>query len=76
MRLLSREARDWKSRVVSEAKQVLVCESAGAALGTHRSTGSQGQQSSSFKSDGEAEAQFKDMHESNNAQVQQLATSL
>ena len=74
MRLLSSEAKDWKSRVVSEAEQVLVKESAEAA---HRTTEVQEAMDKQFQVRWrQAEADLWDMCDSNSAQVQILAASL
>ena len=74
MRLFSSDAKDWNSRVISEAEQALVRESAEAARKT-----TEAQEATDKKLQArwrEAEDQLRDMHESNNAQVQQLAESL
>ena len=74
MRLLSSETKEWKSRVVSEAEQVLVLECAETA---RRTTKIQKTGINSFNSnEKEAEAQLLDRRESNSAQAQQLAASL
>ena len=74
MRLLSREAKDWTSRVVSEAEQVLVKESAEAA---HKANEIQETMDKQFQTCwSQAEAQLRDMYESNSAQVQQRVQSL
>ena len=73
-RLLSSEAKDWKSRVVSEAEQALARESAETAQQTNEVQETMDKQ---FQAQWrEAEAQLKDMWESNSAQAQQLAASL
>ena len=74
MRLLSSEAKHWKSRVVSEAEQALVKESAEAA---QRATEVQETMDKQFQARWrQAEAQLRDMCEFNSAQVQQLAEVL
>ena len=56
--LLSSEAKDWKSRVVSEAEQVVCKESAEA---DHRTTEVQETWTNSFKPDGESTARWRDV---------------
>ena len=75
MRLLSSEAKDWKSRAVSEAEQVLLRkESAEAA---HRTTDLQEARDKQFQACWRrAEAELRDTYESSGAQAQILAANL
>ena len=74
MRLLCSEAKDWKSRVVSEAKQVFCRESTEAA---HRATEVQKTMDKQFQARWrQAEAELRDLCKSNSAQVQSLAAKL
>ena len=74
MRLLSSEAKDWKSRVVSEAEQVLCRESAEAA---HHATEVQEAMDKQFQARWrQAEAELRDLCKSNSAQVQSIAAKL
>ena len=69
MRLLNSEANLWKSRVVNEAEQMLVRESAETA---HRTTEVQKTMDKQFQTRWkEAEAQLRDMRESNSGLAQQ-----
>ena len=69
MRLLSSEANQWKSRVVNEAEQMLVRESAETA---HRTTEVQKTMDKQFQTRWkEAKAQLRDMRESNSALARQ-----
>ena len=72
MRLLSSEAKDWRSRVVSEAEQVLCRESAEAA---HCATEVQEAKDKQFQADGDKLKQNSEC-KSNCAQAQTLATRL
>ena len=66
MFLFSSKAKDWKSRVANAAEQVLVCEPTEAA---RRTTEVQKTMAKQFQFRWrEAEAQLRDMHESNSAQ--------
>ena len=72
--LLSSEAKDWKSRVVSEAEHVLCKESAEAA---HRTIEVQEAMDKQFQARWrQAEAELRDMCEPNSAQLQTLAVRL
>ena len=74
MRLFSSEAKDWKSSVVSEGEPLLVKESAEAA---QKATEVQEAIDKQFQARWrQAEAQPRDMCESNSAQLQQLADRL
>ena len=74
MRLLSSEAKDWKSRVVSEAEQVLCRESAEAA---HCATEIQKTMDKQFQIRWrQAEAELRNLCKSNSAQEQSLAVTL
>ena len=74
MRLLSSEAKDWKSRVVTEAEEVLCRESAQAA---HQATEAQEAMDQHYKAKWrQAEADLKALCQSNSAQVQSLAAKL
>ena len=74
MHLLSSEAKDWKSRVVSEAEQALVKESAEAA---HRTNEAQEAMDREFQPRWrQAEAQLRETPESSSGQTQQLADIL
>ena len=74
MCVLSSEAKDWKSRVVSETEQVLCKESAEA---THRATEVQKSMDKLFQIRWrQIEAEFPDMSESNSTQVHTLAVRL
>ena len=74
MRLLSSEAKDWKSRAVSEAEHVLVKESTEAA---QKATEVQEAMDKQFQARWrQTEVQLRDLCEFNSAQVQQLAESL
>ena len=74
MRLLSSKAEDWKSRVVSEAEQVLVRESAEAAQRTNEvQEGMNKQFQARWR---EADAQLRDTYESKQcSRTTQLACS-
>ena len=74
MRLLSSEAKDWKSRVVTEAEEVLCRESAQAA---QQATEAQEAMDQHYKAKWrQAEADLKALCQSNSAQVQSLASKL
>ena len=74
MRLLSSEAKDWKSRVVTEAEEVLCRESAQAA---QQATETQEAMYQHCKAKWrQAEADLKALCQSNSAQVQSLAAKL
>ena len=74
MRLLSSEAKDWKSRVVSEAEQVLCQESAQAA---QHATEIQETMDKQFQARwGQAEAEFRDLCKSNSPQARTVAAKL
>ena len=74
MRLLSSEAKDWKPRAMSEAKQVLCQESAQAA---HQATEVQEAMDKQFQASWrQAEAELQDLRKSNSAQAQALAAKL
>ena len=74
MRLLSSEAKDWKSRVVTEAEEVLCRESAHAA---QQATEAQEAMDQHYKAKWrQAEADLKALCQSNSAQVQSLASTL
>ena len=73
-RLLSSEAKDWKSRVVTEAEEVLCRESAQAA---QQATEAQEAMDQHYKAKWrQAEADLKALCQSNSAQVQSLAAKL
>ena len=74
MRLLSSEAKDWKSRVVTEAEEVLCRESAQAA---QQVTEAQEAMDQHYKAKWrQAEADLKALCQSSSAQVQSLAVKL
>ena len=74
MRLLSSEAKDWKSRVVTEAEDVLCRESAQIA---QQATEAQEAMDQHCKARWrQAEADLKALCQSNSAQVQSLASKL
>ena len=74
MRLLSSEAKDWKSRVVTEAEEVLCRESAQIAQQATEAQEAMGQH---YKARWrQAEADLKALCQSNSAQVQSLASKL
>ena len=74
MRLLSSEAKDWKSRVVTEAEEVLCRESAQVA---QQATEAQEAMDQRYKARWQqAEADLKALCKSNSAQVQSLASKL
>ena len=74
MRLLSSETKDWKSRVVIEAEEVLCRESAQAAQQATEAQEAMGQR---YKAKWrQAEADLKALCQSNRAQVQSLAFKL
>ena len=74
MRLLSSEAKDWKSRVVTEAEEVLCRESAQVA---HQATETQEAMDQHYKAKWrQAEADLQTLCQSNSAQVQSLASKL
>ena len=74
MRLLSSEAKDWKSRVVTEAEEVLCRESAQAA---HQATETQEAMDQHYKAKWrQAQADLQALCQSNSAQVQSLASKL
>ena len=74
MRLLSSEAKECKSRVVTEAEEALCRESAQAA---HQSTEAQEAIDQHYKAKWrQAEANLKALCQSNSAQVQSLASKL
>ena len=74
MCLLSSEAKDWKSRVVTEAEEVLCRESAQAA---QQATEAQEAMDQHYKAKWrQAEADLKALCQSNSAQVQSLAAKL
>ena len=74
MRLLSSEARDWKSRVMTETEEVLCRESAQAA---HQAPETQEAMDQHYKEKWrQAEADLQALCQSNNAQVQSLAFKL
>ena len=74
MRLLSSEAKDWKSRVVTEAEEVLCRESAQAA---QQATEAQEAMDQHYKAKWrQAEADLKALCQSNSAHVQSLAVKL
>ena len=74
MRLLSSEAKDWKSRVVTEAEEVLCRESAQAA---QQATEAQEAMDQHYKAKWrQAEADLKALCQSDSAQVQSLASKL
>ena len=71
MRLLSSEAKHWKSTMVSEAEQVLCKESAEAA---HRAIESQKAMDKQFQTRWrQTETELHDACKSNSAQMQTLA---
>ena len=72
-RLLSSEAKDWKSRAVSEVEQVLCQESAEAA---QRATDVQEAVEKVQARWRQVEAELRDLRQSNSAQVQNLAARL
>ena len=74
MRLLSSEAKDWKSRVVTEAKEVLCRESAQIA---QQATEAHEAMDQHYKAKWkQAEADLKALCQSNSAQVQSFASKL
>ena len=74
MRLLSSEAKDWKSRVVTEAEEVLCRESAQVA---QQATEAQEAMDQHYKAKWrQAEADLRALCQSNSAQVQSLASKL
>ena len=74
MRLLSSEAKDWKSSVVTEAEEVLCRESAQAA---HHATEAQEAMDQQYQARWrQAEAELQDLCTPNSAQVQSLAAKL
>ena len=74
MRLLSSEAKDWKSRVVTEAEEVLCRESAQIA---QQATEAQEAMDQHYKTRWQqAEADLQALCQSNSAQVQSLASKL
>ena len=74
MRLLSSEAKDWKSRVVTEAEEVLCRESAQAAqYATEAQEAMDQQYQARWR---QAEAELRDLCTSNSAQAQSLASKL
>ena len=74
MRLLSSETREWKSRVVSETPQVVCRESAEAA---HRAAEVQKTMDKQLQIRWrQAEAELRNLCESNTAQVQTFAARL
>ena len=74
MRLLSSEAKDWKSRVVTEAEEALCRESAQVA---QQATEAQEAMDQHYKAKWrQAEAALRDLCQSNSAQVQSLASKL
>ena len=74
MRLLSSEAKDWKSRVVTEAEEVLCRESAQMA---QNATEAQEAMDQHFKAKWQkAEADLQALCQSNSAQVQSFASKM
>ena len=74
MRLLSSEAKDWRSRVVTEAEEVLCRESAQMAQNATEAQEAMDQQ---FKAKWQkAESDLKALCQSNSAQVQSLASKM
>ena len=74
MRLLSSEAKDWKSRVVTEAEEVLCRESAHMA---HQATEAQEAMGQHYKAKWQqAETDLKALCKSNSAQVQSFASKM
>ena len=74
MRLLSSEAKDWKSRVVTEAEEVLCRESAHMA---HQATEAQEAMDQHYKAKWQqAETDLKALCKSNSAQVQSFASKM
>ena len=74
MRLLSSEAKDWKSRVVTEAEEVLCRESAQA---TQQATEAQEANHQHDKAKWrQVEADLRALRQSSSAQVQSLASKL
>ena len=74
MRLLSSEAKDWKSRVVTEAEEVLCREGAQIA---QQATEAQEAMDQHYKAKWQqAEADLKALCQSNSAQVQSFASKL
>ena len=74
MRLLSSEAKDWKSRVATEAEEVLHRESAQAA---QHATEAQEAMDQHYQARWrQAETELRDLRKSNSAQVQSLASKL
>ena len=74
MRLLSSEAKDWKSRVVTEAEEVLCRESAQMA---HQATEAQEAMDQHYKAKWQqAEADLTALCKSNSAQVQSFASKM
>ena len=74
MRLLSSEAKDWKSRVVTEAEEALCRESAQVA---HQATETQEAMDQHYKAKWrQAEADLKAPCQSNSAQAQSLTSKL
>ena len=74
MRLLSSEAKDWQSRVVTEAEQVLCRENAQMA---HQATEVQEAMDQHYKAKWQqAETDLKTLCKSNSAQVQSFASKM
>ena len=74
MRLLSSEVKDWKSRVVTETEEVLCRESAQVA---QQATETQKAMDQHYKAKWrQAEADLRDLCQSNSAQVQSFASKL
>ena len=74
MRLLSSEAKDWKSRVVTEAEEVLCRESAQMA---QQATGAHEAMDQHYKAKWQqAEADLTALCQSNSAQVQSFASKM
>ena len=74
MRLLSSEAKDWKSRVATEAEEVLYRESAQVA---QQATEAHEAMDQHYKVRWrQAEADLRDLCQSNSAQAQSLASKL
>ena len=74
MRLLSSEAKDWQSRVVTEAEQVLCQESAQIA---HQATEAREAMDQQYKAEWQqAESDLRALCQSNSAQVQSFASKM
>ena len=76
MRLLSSEAKDWKSRVVTEAEEALCWESAQAAHQVQATEAQEGMDQHYKAKWRQAEVDLQALRQSNSAQAQSLASKL